>query len=110
MAQLLHLFVDGRVFFNERVRAGDIGLGLIVVVVADEVHDGVVGEEFLKLAGKLCGKRFIRGHHQRGFLHRFDGFGHGERLARTGDAEKRLVALALANSLCELFNGLGLVA
>ena len=32
-------------FFDEEVAGGDVGFGLVVVVVGDEVFDGVVGEE-----------------------------------------------------------------
>jgi hypothetical protein len=31
----------------------DVGFGLIVIVVADEILDGVLGEEFLELLVKL---------------------------------------------------------
>jgi hypothetical protein len=41
------LLVDERVLLDVRVGRGDVGLGLVVVVVADEVVDGVVGEEDL---------------------------------------------------------------
>jgi hypothetical protein len=40
-AQLVQLVVDGGVLFDVDVAGGDVGLGLVVVVVADEVLDGV---------------------------------------------------------------------
>ena len=61
MAQLLHLLVDGGVLLDERIRGGDIGLGLVIVVIRNEVHHRVVREELLELACKLRGKRLIRG-------------------------------------------------
>ena len=109
MAQLLHLLVDGGVLLDEGVGGGHVGLGLVVVVVADEVHHGVVGEELLQLGRQLRGERLVRRHDERGLLHRLDGLCHGEGLARAGDAQKRLVAQALFHALRERGDGLGLV-
>ena len=91
MAQFLHLFVDGGVLLDERVRRGHVRLGLIIIVVADEIHHGVVGEELLQLACKLSGKRLVRRHDKRRALHRLDGFRHGECFARSRNAQKRLI-------------------
>ncbi len=101
MAQLLHLLVDGGILLDEGVRGGHIGLGLVVVVVADEVHHGVVGEEFLQLGGQLGREGLVRRHDERGLLHRLDGLGHSEGLAGAGHTQKRLVAQPLFDALCE---------
>jgi hypothetical protein len=45
-----------------------IGFGLVVVVVADEVLDRVVGEQRLELAVELGGQRLVVGQDQRGAL------------------------------------------
>ena len=44
-AQLVELVVDGGFLFDEGVARGDVGLGLVVVVVADEILDGILREE-----------------------------------------------------------------
>ena len=44
-AQLVELVVDGGFFFDVDVARRDVGFGLVVIVIADEVLDGVVGEE-----------------------------------------------------------------
>ena len=44
-AEFVELFVDGGFFFDVEVAGGNVGFGLVVVVVGDEVLDGVVGEE-----------------------------------------------------------------
>jgi hypothetical protein len=44
-AQPVDLVVDRGVLLDVGVARRDVGLGLVVVVVADEVLDGVVGEE-----------------------------------------------------------------
>ena len=110
MAQLLHLFVDGGVLLDERVRRGHVRFGLIIIVVADEIHHGVVGEELLQLACKLSGKRLVRRHDERGALHRLDGFRHGECFARARNAQKRLIPQPFLYALCQLLDGLRLIA
>ncbi len=110
MAQLLDLLVDGGVLLDERVGGGNVGLGLVVVVVGDEVHHGVVGKHLLELGGELRCKRFVGRQDKRGALDGLDDLGHGERLARPGDAEQRLVAQAVLDALRQLLDRLRLVA
>ena len=43
--QAVYLFVDGKVFLDIGIGRGDIGLGLVVVVVGDKILDGILGEE-----------------------------------------------------------------
>src|SRR5256885_15479544 len=59
MAHLVDLFVPGAVLLDVHVASGDIGLGLVVVVVRDEVLDGVLREELLELAIELGGERLV---------------------------------------------------
>ena len=94
-AEPLDLLVDRGVLLDVDVALGDVGFGLVVVVIADEVADGVVREELLELAVELGGERLVVRHHQRGPVHPGDDVGHRERLARAGDAEQGLVLLAL---------------
>ena len=58
-AELVELFVDGGFFFDEEVAGGDVGFGLVVVVVGDEVLDGVVGEEVFELVVELGGEGLV---------------------------------------------------
>src|SRR3712207_7473992 len=41
----------------------------VVVVVRDEVLDGVVGQQLAELVGQLCGQRLVGRHDQRRALH-----------------------------------------
>jgi len=43
--EALHLLVQGGILLDVGVCLRDVGLGLVVVVVGDEVLDGVVREE-----------------------------------------------------------------
>jgi hypothetical protein len=55
-AQAVDLVVDRGVLLDVDVALGDVRFGLVVVVVADEVVDGVVGEELLELGVELGGQ------------------------------------------------------
>ena len=86
MAELFDLFVDGGVLLYEGVCLRDVGLWLVVVVVADEVDHRVVWEELLELAAQLGGEGLVGRHDQGGHLAALDDVGHGEGLARACDA------------------------
>ena len=43
-AELVEFFVGGGFFFDVDVGGGNVGFGLVVIVVADEVFDGVLRE------------------------------------------------------------------
>ena len=58
-AELVELLVDGGFFFDVEVAGGDVGFGLVVVVVGDEVLDGVAGEEVLELVIELGGEGLV---------------------------------------------------
>ena len=90
-AELVELVVDGGFFFDVEVAGGDVGLGLVVVVVGDEVLDGVVGEELFELVIELGGEGLVVGEDEGGAVGLLDDLGHGEGLAGAGDAEQDLV-------------------
>ena len=110
VAQLVDLVVDVGVLGDVGVGARDVRLGLVVVVVRDEVLDGVLGEELLELGAELRGQRAVRRQHERRALIALDDVGHREGLAGAGDAEQRLRPFALLQSADERLDGLGLVA
>ncbi len=110
MAHAVDLFVHRRVLLDIGVGARDIGLGLVVVVIGDEILDGVVREEALELAIELRGQRLVGREHQRRALRRLDHLRHGEGLARAGDAEQHLVALMRVHLRHQLGDGRRLIA
>jgi hypothetical protein len=63
--EAVDVIVDARVLGDVRVRGRDVRLGLVVVVVADEVADTVLGEELLELPVQLRGERLVRRDDQR---------------------------------------------
>ena len=109
-AQAVDLLVDGGLFLDVGVGRGDVGLGLVVVVVGDEVLDGVVREEAPKLLEELGGQGLVVGEDEGRAVDRLDHLGDGEGLARAGDAEQHLLAVAALDAADELADGGGLVA
>ena len=93
VAHAVDLLVDLRVLLYVGVGARDVGFRLVVVVVGNEVLHRVLREERLHLAVELRGQGLVRRQDQGRALHRLDHLGHGEGLARAGDAEQHLVAL-----------------
>ncbi len=109
MAHLVDQVVDGRVLLDVSVRRGDVGLGLVVIVVADEVLHRVLGEEGPELLEELGRQGLVRGDDQRGFPDALDHLGHGEGLARTGHPQENLVGQAFFDPPGKLLDSLRLV-
>ena len=108
--QPLDLLVDRGVLLDVGVGLGDVGLGLVVVVVGDEVLDRVVGEEHAQLVGELRGQGLVGLHHQDRPLHLLGHPGHGRGLAGAGRAEQHDVLLAPVDPLDDLGDRRRLVA
>ena len=89
----LDLLVHRAVLLDVRVGLRDVRLGLVVVVIADEVLDGVVGEEAPELVGELRGQRLVGRHHDRRPLDPLDHVRDREGLAGPGGPQQRDVLL-----------------
>jgi len=101
---------DRCVLLDIGVRGRYVGFGLVIVVVGDEILDGIVREESLELAIELGGQRLVRRQHERRTLHLGDDIGDAEGLARTGHPQQRLVRQTGFQALDQLTDGLRLVA
>ena len=110
VAEAVNFVVDGGVFLNVGVGGGDVGFGLIVVKVGDEVMDFVLGEELAELGIELGGEGFVVGEDEGGALDVLDEVGHGEGFAGAGHAEQSLLADAGVQAGGELGDGGWLVA
>ncbi len=106
-AQALDLLVDRGVLLDVGVARGDVGLGLVVVVVADEVLDRVLREEGLELGVELGRQGLVVADDQHRPLAARDDVGHREGLARAGDPEQRLVAVARLDRVRPAFRSPG---
>ncbi len=108
--QLVELVVDGGFLFDVDVAGGHVGFRLIVVVIADEVLDGVAGEERFEFVIELRGQRLVVGQDQRRAARFLDHLGHGEGFAGAGDAQQHLVLFAVEQAAEKLIDGGGLIA
>ena len=110
VAHAIDLLIDHRVLLDERVGGRQVRLGLVVVVVRDEVLDGVLGEQLFKLVVKLRREGLVVGDDQRRALGLFDDAGGGKGLARAGQAQEHLARLATIYRVGELRDGDRLIA
>jgi hypothetical protein len=97
VAHAVDLLVDRAFLLDIGVRTRHVGLGLVVVVVGHEVLDRIVWKEAGHLGVELGRQGLVGGQHQGRALQALDRVGHGEGLARAGDPEQHLVALAVGD-------------
>src|ERR1700730_17827062 len=109
-AQLVELIVDGGFFFDVGIARGNVGFGLVIIVIADKIFDGIVGEERAKFVEKLRGESLVVRQDDGGAINLLDHLGHGERFAGTSDTEQDLVAVSVIYPTDEIGNRFGLVA
>src|SRR6185437_1629927 len=110
VAEAVDVVVDRGVLLDVGVRRGQVGLGLVVVVVAHEVLDRVAREVLAELVAELCGQGLVVRDHERRPVQPLDHPGHGVRLTGGSGAEQRLVAVAAADALGQLRDRARLVA
>ena len=109
-SQFFNFVVDLKVLLDVGVRRRNERLRLVVIVVADEVLDEVVGEKGLELAVQLSRQGFVVAQNQGGALGLGDDVRHGERFSRTGDPEQNLVFVAFVHAFHQLSNRLRLIS
>ncbi len=109
-AHLLDVLVDRGILLDEEVARWDVGLGLVVVVIGDEVLDRVLRKELAELGIELCRQGLVRCEHERRPPELRNHVRHRVGLARAGHAEQRLERQAVADSLREQRDRLRLVA
>lgn len=109
-AHLVDLVVNLKVLFYIGIRRGEVSLGLVVIVIGDEVLDGVMRKEPFELGVQLSSEGLVMRQDEGGPLELRDDVGNGESLTRTSDAEKCGVLRAGFYGAGELSDSLGLVA
>ncbi len=110
VAHAVDLLVDRGILLDIGVGARDVGFRLVIVVIADEILDRVVGKETPELAVELRRQRLVGREDQRRALRRFDHLRHGEGLARAGDAEQHLGAVVAPRAFDQFDDRLRLIA
>ena len=109
-AHPVDLLVDRRGLLDIGVGARDVGFGLIIVVVGNEILDRIVRKEALHLAIELGGQDLVGGEDQGRFLHLLNDVRHGEGLAGAGNAEQHLISSIVVDASDQFADRLRLVA
>ena len=110
VTQLINLVVDGSILLDVGVRLGNVGFGLVVVVVADEVADVIVGKERLELTRQLRREGLVVCDDERWTLHALDDLCHRIGLARARRTEQYLRRHPVLDAARKIRNRLRLVA
>ena len=110
MAQLVDLIVDRRILFYIGIRRRHVSFRLVIIIITDEVANGIFRKQIAKLVIKLCGQRLVGRDHERRLVDLGNNVRHRERLARTGHAEKNLMPSARLQALDQLFDSLRLIS
>ncbi len=108
-AVALDLLVDRRVLLDVGIRLGNVRLGLVVVVVRDEVVYGVLGEKLLQFREELGGERLVVGQDERGTVPPGDEVRERERLAAPRHALEDEAVVAARETVEQFVDGLRLV-
>src|SRR5579862_1076873 len=98
MSEPVDVVVARRVLLDVEIGLRDVRLGLVVVVVRDEVLDRVAREELAELVTELGGERLVVGDDERRLADLFDRPRHRRRLACAGGADEGLEALTLVEA------------
>ena len=109
MSQVVDFVVDGRILFNVGIGRWNISLRLIIVIIAYKILYGILRKDFAKFRTELCCKGFIVRNHQRGFLHFFNDIGYRKGFPRSGNAQKRLVAVSAVDRVNQRVDGFRLI-
>ncbi len=108
-AEAVNFVVGGCVFSDIGVRVGNIGLGLIVVVIGDKILHGVIWKKLLEFGAELSGKGLVMSQNQSGTLDGFNHLGHGKGLARASNAQQHLLFQPIFDALRQRLNCFRLV-
>ena len=110
VAQHVDLLVDRRGLGDVGVADRNVGFRLVVVVIGNEVLNGVRGGELPQLVTELRRQSFVVGQHQRRTAGLGDDVGHREGLARARRPQQGLIALTAVHPLHQLLDRRRLVA
>ena len=82
---LLNVLINRCILFYKRIGRWNIRLRLVIIVIGNEVLDGVIGKELLELSVKLGRQGFVVRHYDRWPLQLFDHVGHRKGFTGAGD-------------------------
>ena len=110
MAHAVYVLVYRGVFLYVRIGLGYIGFGLVVVVVAHEIVNFVVGEKIAQFGVYLRGQGLVVNEYQRGTPGVADNVGYGKGLPASRNSEENLVLAPPLKPFSQGGNGPGLIS
>ena len=110
MSELVYLIIYGGVLLDVAVRARDVSLRLVVVVVGYKVFNGIFREKLAEFRAELRRKYLVVGKDYGRLVHLGNDIRHSEGLAGPRYSEEYLFLFALFQPFHELFYRLGLIA
>ena len=87
VAQLINLLIYVYLFLNIGISSGNIGLRLVVVIIADKVLYRIIWEKLFELGAELGSQCLVMANNQGRPLHPGNDIGHSEGLAATSNAQ-----------------------
>jgi hypothetical protein len=111
VTHFVDLFVDGGILFDVGISAWDVGFGLVIIVIADEVPHPIARKEFHEFGVQLGCQCLVGGDHQcRTVLLRGDHIRHRKGLSRPGHAKQGLIPHSILKIFVNTPNCAGLIA
>ena len=110
MAQFIYFVVNGDLFFDISIGPGDIGFGLVIIVIRYKIFDAVFGEKLPEFVAKLRRQSFIMSDHQSGFADASYDVSHGKSLTGAGNAQQHLCTPTFVQSRHKFFYRFALIA
>ena len=98
------MLINRCVFLYIGVGTRNVGLRLVVVVIGNEILNGVTRKKFTHLPVELCRQCLVGGQHNCRTLRFLDDIGQGKGLAGTGNAEQCLTGKSIVQSFNQAGN------
>ena len=110
MPESIDFFIDRRFFFDIGSGFYDECFGLVIVIVADEIVDGIFWKKLLELLGELRCEGFIVSEDECWSLTSRDNIGHRKSFPRTSHPEERLILISGIYRSHEFPDGMRLIS
>ena len=109
MPQLIYFIIDGSILLYIGICRGNIGLWLIIIIIADKIAYIIIWEKSFELTGQLGGQSLVVGNHQGRPLHLLNQLGYGKGFACTSSSQQYLSLLTIFNTGRQCFYSLRLI-
>jgi hypothetical protein len=110
VAKPVYVLIDLSVFLYVGIGRRNIRFGYVVVVVAHEIMDGVLGKKLFELSVKLGGKGFIMGYNQGRASYISNYVSDCKCFSASGNSKEHLILDTMEHPICKLIYSFRLIA